>query len=146
MENHAEQTGDASNVILEKQSDAAAPVAETIVAQTPPPPENSSGQGRSAVIPDGIKGWSWGALLLNWIWAVSNRAWIGLLVFVPYVGILVSFYLGFKGRELAWRGKKWDSVEDFNRVQKSWSKWGVIVTLASVALGIVLGLTSAPPR
>ncbi len=27
----------------------------------------------SETIPDGIKGWSWGAFLLSWIWAIGNR-------------------------------------------------------------------------
>ena len=25
-------------------------------------------------IPDGVKGWSWGAFFLNWIWAIGNRS------------------------------------------------------------------------
>ena len=64
--------------------------------------------------PDGAKGWSWGGFLLNWIWAIGNKTWIGLLAFVPYIGLIVSIYLGIKGRELAWKNKKWDSLEHFN--------------------------------
>lgn len=29
--------------------------------------DNNSGQGKNIEIPDEIKGWSWGAFLLNWI-------------------------------------------------------------------------------
>jgi len=79
----------------------------------------------SGVVPDGIKGWSWGAFFLNWIWAIGNRTWIGLLAFIPYVGLIMAIVLGFKGREWAWKNKEWESVEHFNRVQKKWSYWGV---------------------
>ncbi len=97
--------------------------------------ENTSGQGKDAVIPDGIKGWSWGAFCWNWIWAVGNKSYIGLLALIPYVGFVMSIYLGIKGRELAWRNKRWDSVEHFQRVQRRWSLWAlVIVGIALVGM------------
>ncbi len=87
-----------------------------------------------------MKGWSWGALLLSWIWAVSNRVWIGLLCLIPYVGFLVAIYLGIKGSELAWRNKRWASLEHFNRVQERWSLWGVIIVVGVAVLGIAGGI------
>ncbi|MEW6022880.1 MAG: zinc ribbon domain-containing protein [Pseudomonadota bacterium] len=81
-------------------------------------------------MPDGVKGWSWGAFLLNWIWAIGNRTWIGLLAIIPYVGFLVAIWLGFKGREMAWRTGGWQNLEHFNRVQRNWSRWGVGIVLA----------------
>ena len=99
--------------------------------------ENNSGGGSSIVPPPGIKGWSWGAFLLNWIWAIGNRTWIGLLAIVPYIGFIMVFYLGFKGREMAWRNKRWDSIDEFNRVQKKWSKWGVILVVGIMGIGIL---------
>jgi hypothetical protein len=80
-------------------------------------------------LPDGIKGWSWGAFFLNWIWAIGNRTWVGLLALIPYVGFVVAIWLGVKGREMAWKNKQWDSVEHFNRVQRRWSIWGVVLGL-----------------
>ena len=102
--------------------------------------ENNSGGGKDIALPEGIKGWSWGAFFLNWIWAVSNKVWIGLLCLVPYVGVIIAFYLGFKGRELAWRKKRWNSIEDFNRVQKRWSFWGVTLVGGLALLGIVVAV------
>ena len=102
--------------------------------------ENNSGGGSSVIPPPGIKGWSWGAFLLNWIWAIGNRTWIGLLCFVPYVGIIMSFYLGFKGRELAWRNKRWDSIEHFNAVQKKWSWWAVVLIVGVMGIGILAAI------
>ena len=91
-------------------------------------------------IPDGIKGWSWGAFLLNWIWAIGNRTWIGLLALIPYVGFIMAIILGFKGREWAWKNKQWESVEQFNRVQQKWSFWGVVLTVGVFAIGILAAI------
>ena len=99
--------------------------------------ENNSGQGKVDNLPEGIKGFSWGAFLLSWIWAIGNSTWIGLLALVPYVGFIVSIYLGFKGREMAWQNKRWASVEHFQRVQKQWSFWGVLIIGGIFLLGIL---------
>ncbi|MBD8657048.1 zinc ribbon domain-containing protein [Oxalobacteraceae sp. CFBP 13730] len=93
-------------------------------------------------IPDGVKGWSWGAFFLNWIWAIGNRSWIGLLALVPYVGWIMAFWLGFKGREMAWKNKQWDSLEHFNRVQRKWSQWGVGITVGAAIIGILAAIAA----
>lgn len=110
------------------------------VADVFPTGANNSGGGSGVIPPAGVKGWSWGAFLLNWIWAISNKSWIGLLCLVPYIGVVVSIYLGIKGRELAWRNKRWESLEHFNRVQKSWSAWAVGLVLGSMAIGILAAI------
>lgn len=102
--------------------------------------ENNSGGGSSITPPPGVKGWSWGAFLFNWLWAVFNKTWIGLLALTPYVGFIVSIYLGVKGRELAWKNKRWESLEHFNRVQKSWSVWGAVLFFGIAGLGIVAAI------
>ena len=92
---------------------------------------------KNSTIPEGIKGWSWGAFLLNWIWSIGNNTWIGLLSLIPYLGIIMVIILGIKGREWAWKNKQWDSVEHFQRVQRKWSKWGVIALLVPLVIGII---------
>lgn len=117
--------------------------------QTPSAPlgaenvENTSGMGKGAAIPEGIKGLSWGGFILSWIWAIGNSTWIGLLAIIPYVGWIMSFVLLFKGREWAWQNKRWESVEHFNRVQKKWTVAGLIVIGIAFALGILLGIVGA---
>ncbi|MBV1921270.1 MAG: hypothetical protein KUG73_11355 [Pseudomonadales bacterium] len=89
---------------------------------------NNSGLGREDIdFPDGIKGWSWGAFILGWVWAIGNRTWVGLLVLIPYVGPIFSIILGIKGREWAWQNKRWDSIEHFNDVQAKWSFWSLVI-------------------
>ena len=101
--------------------------------------QNNSGMGED-VYPEGVKGWSWGAFLLNWIWAIFNKTWIGLLVLVPYVGFIMMFVLGFKGRQWAWKNKQWESVEHFNRVQRKWAIWGIALLLIPAILGILAAI------
>ena len=103
--------------------------------------ENNSGEGRGIEPPPGVKGWSWGAFLFNWIWAIFNRTWIlGLLCFIPVISIFFVFYIGFKGRELAWRNKRWDSLEHFNRVQRLWSIWGLVLIVGVAGIGILAAI------
>ena len=87
-----------------------------------------------------IKGWSWGAFLLTPLWSFFNKTWIGLLSLIPYLGILVSFYLGFKGRELAWKNKEWSSVEHFIAVQDKWSRWAVRIVMIMLVVGVSAAL------
>ncbi len=91
-------------------------------------------------IPDEVRGWSWGAFLLNWIWAIGNKTWIGLLAFVPYLGFIMAIVLGFKGREWAWKNNDWESVEHFNEVQKRWSFWAVLIIGTLFTIGVLAGI------
>ena len=101
-----------------------------------PTDENNSGGGSTILPPAGVKGWSWGAFLLNVVWSIGNKTWIGLLCLIPYAGFFFCVYLGVTGRELAWKNKRWDSLAHFNRVQKAWSFWAISLSflVAVVAL------------
>ena len=104
-------------------------------------PQGLSGQsGMDGDVPVGVKGWSWGAFLLNWIWAVFNRTWIGLLALVPVLGFVMAIVLGIKGREWAWKNKKWDSVEHFRRVQRRWSVWAVWLVVVPFVVGLLAAI------
>lgn len=100
--------------------------------------ENTSGQGKTATVPAEIDRWNWGAFLLNWIWGIGNGTYIALLALVPLVGFVMIFVLGAKGSAWAWRNRKWDSVEQFRRVQRIWALAGCAVLVATVLLAVVL--------
>ena len=85
-------------------------------------------------IPAEIDRWNWGAFLLNWIWGVGNNTYIALLTLIPLVGLIMPFVLGAKGSKWAWRNGRWDSIEQFKRVQRRWAIWGVIIWIAAFAL------------
>lgn len=90
-------------------------------------------------IPEGIRGWSWGAFWFNWIWAIFNKTWIGLLALIPVVNLIMMVVLGVKGREWAWQNKPWRSIDEFNRVQRKWSRASWIVIAAGLAVGFAAG-------
>ena len=96
-------------------------------------PENTSGQGKLAMVPEEVKGWSWGAFGLTWIWGICNSVWIALLCFIPFFAYVWVFILGVKGNEWAWRNKKWDSIEHFKSTQMCWSIAGIVVFAISIA-------------
>ena len=98
---------------------------------------NDSGTGATAVLPDQLRGFNWGAFLMNWLWAVNHATWLGLLCFVPYAGVVMQFMLGFKGNEWAWQNRKWDSIEHFQETQKVWTKWGVGLLIVGFVLGVL---------
>jgi Cytochrome oxidase complex assembly protein 1 len=85
-------------------------------------------------IPPEIRGWNWGAFLLNWIWGIGNNTYIALLTLVPVVGFVMIFVLGAKGNRWAWENGRWDSVAHFKRVQRRWAIAGLVVWLGGIAL------------
>ncbi len=96
---------------------------------------NTSGQGKSGVVPASIKGsWNWGAFLLPWFWFLPNRLsgglWLWLLMWIPGWGGLIT--LGFaiamaaNGNTWAWQSRKWDSVKAFKNHQRAWAIAGIL--------------------
>ena len=108
--------------------------------------QNTSGMKDASTVPEEIKGWSWAAFLMTWMWAIGNHVWIGLLTLLPMVGFVIQIILGLKGRELAWKNKHWESVEQFNAVQKKWVVWGVVTTLIVIFLAIMVVVLSINPQ
>lgn len=101
--------------------------------------DERSGKKEASVTPEEIRGWSWGAAGLTWIWGIYHGVWISLLTFIPLVNIVMIIVLGIKGNEWAWRARKWESVEKFVSSQKKWKPWG-IVFFALMILGLIFGI------
>src|SRR3989344_2281963 len=68
---------------------------DTMPPGTPTDPR--SGLGAQSEVPPEIRGWSWGAAGLTWIWGISHRVWLSLLMFVPVVNMVWWIVLGLKG-------------------------------------------------
>lgn len=105
--------------------------------------ENTSGVGSRAEVPPDLGNWNWGGFLLTWIWGIGNNVWWSLLALIPFLGPLVMpWVLGFKGNEWAWQNKRWQSVEHFKKVQRTWMWWGLgvlIFTSLVIAALFVIG-------
>jgi hypothetical protein len=91
-------------------------------------------------LPPELQGWNWGAFLLNWIWGLGNRCYIGLLVFVPLLGLAIPFVLGVKGNAWAWRNGQWRSVEQFAQTQKRWARYALLAYAVAVVGGVAIVL------
>ena len=93
--------------------------------------------------PANLHNFNWGAFWLTWIWGVANGVWISLLCFVPFVGFIMQFVLGFKGNEWAWEQQKHSkSASDFESSQSSWSTAGWVILLISFLIGLMSGLAN----
>ena len=102
--------------------------------------ENTSGQGRLAIIPKEIRGWNWGAFFFGWLWGISNKVWISLLCLIPWVGFIMLIVLGMQGNEWAWRNKRWDSIEHFKRTQRTWAYWALAIFVLVVIVYLFMFL------
>ncbi|AEE23242.1 MAG: cytochrome c oxidase assembly factor Coa1 family protein [Paraglaciecola chathamensis] len=104
--------------------------------------EYISGMGKTSVIPEEIKGWNWGAFLLNWIWGIGNSTFIALLMFVPIVNVVMMFVLGAKGNQWAWQNRTWRDVAHFKSTQRKWRNAGLflIFVICPVMLISVLSM------
>jgi hypothetical protein len=115
--------------------------AGTILAEYTPETavENTSGHGKSSVVPAELDYWNWGAFLLNWIWGIGNNTFIALLMFVPLVNIVMLVVLGVKGNEWAWRNKRWSDIGQFKRVQRKWAIAGIVAWIGFIGFYAALG-------
>ncbi len=107
--------------------------------------ENDSGT-KSAKLPPSARGWNTAAFLIGPVWGPANGVWLGILglVFLAIpesvleIGWRLSLYLaygvflGFRGNELAWRARRWSSLEHFKRVQQQWMIVALIVNIALI--------------
>ena len=105
--------------------------------------ENTSGQGETADVPREIIQWNWGAFFLNWIWGIRNKTYIAFVCILPFIGFIMMIVLGMRGNEWAWQNKRWESIEQFQKEQKIWSKWGLRFAVLILFLGI-LGFILTP--
>ena len=58
------------------------------------------------------------------------------------IGVMIAggLFLGFKGNELAWRGKKWRSVQHFLAYQKQWRDGAIRISIAFLVLFIIFAM------
>ncbi len=121
-------------------SPAPEPTASLTSTQTTPSGENTSGQGSVSVVPEEVKGWSWGAFFFNWVWGIANNVWLALLCFVPFVSLVMPFVLGFEGKKWAWQAKRWDSIEHFKKTQRTWDIVAIVLVVSLLVIGFIWGL------
>lgn len=109
--------------------------------------ENDSGT-KSGRLPKTARGWNTAAFLIGPIWGPANGVWLGVVGLVFFVvpesvipigiGLKVTLYLaygvflGFRGDEMAWRAKRWPSLEHFRRIQQQWMLAALVINISLV--------------
>lgn len=95
--------------------------------------------GRS-ILPDEARGFSWGAFLCGPLWGFPYRVWVSILSWLPGIGLLVWLWLGFNGREMAWRAREWGSAQEFLKSERRWTRVGLALfwLMALVPIGLAL--------
>ncbi len=89
-----------------------------------------------------LEKFNWGAFLCALIWGLGHNCWWCLLLIpislIPYVGIvftiIFSFFMGNYGNKIAWKYKKWESLEEFRKTQRQW----VIISLLITSFLIII--------
>ena len=56
----------------------------------------------------------------------------------PLLGLSLVVLYGLKGDKWAWRSKKWLSLDEFKKSQKTWTPWAIIWFLMSLSLLIFM--------
>ena len=95
------------------------------------------------VVPEEIKRFNWGALLLSGFWCVRHGLWGSLVcLFIPIFGFFIMpMVLGFKGNKWAWEKNHYESTQQFLKQQRRWCIAGF---LAWVMVPIILAITMLP--
>ena len=107
-----------------------------------PPDGNTSGMGDGYFLPPEASGWTFAGFVPFGIYAFINgiTLWgvLGLLGhFVPLLSIICWIYIGIQGKELAWRNRRFDSVQQYTETMRAWNMWGIALLLMG-AVVIVL--------
>lgn len=116
---------------------------DRVAAITPP---EFTDLARRVELPDGVRGLSWAGFVIAPFWAVGNRVWIGLLALIPGLGQLVSLWLLFHGRELAWRRGGWPSLNAFRQAQRRWSIAAAIAAPLIAVLTVLVAIEAQQQR
>lgn len=106
--------------------------------------ELKTGNLSNEQVPPDVKKWNWAPFLMGWMWCFAHRIYsygiaILIIAFIPYVSLInlpLTIYLGFVGSNLAWKNRKFSSVEEFNKIQKIWIFWGIILWILFFVLMI----------
>lgn len=101
-------------------------------------PGNDSGRGSESMLPEELQGFNWGALMLSFVWGLAMKVpwtWFNL---IPLFGSIFPFVMWVKGNEWAWQYRRWDSVEQFRRVQMKWTIWGLMFSFLTIMLVLIL--------
>jgi hypothetical protein len=98
---------------------------------------NTSGQGANTSIPAEVQGLNWGAFFLGWIWSAFNGGGALWIIVGLFFSPIDRIFLLFKGNEISWKNKQWESVEAFKATQRKWVIAGLVIIVVAVVIGVL---------
>lgn len=83
-----------------------------------------------------VRGWSWGAFGLSWVWGIRFGVLSAFLTWIPLVGLVWIFFLGAKGNQ--WAQEKNPEIPPAKLAKdlREWNKWGLILFLTQTVIFI----------
>lgn len=93
---------------------------------------NTSGMGEHHAIPPEATGWTFAGCIPFGIFAFANNSVVWGLVCLaghlfPIATLVYFIYIGIQGRELAWRNKRFHSIDEYRSSMRSWNRWGLVI-------------------
>ena len=95
---------------------------------------NDSGEGSVAQLPSELEGLNWGAFFLPLFGCINHNVIWGVF----FREAFFSFIFLFKGNEMAWQNRHFESIEQFKVVQKKWLLWGIGLELLAILIWVTI--------
>jgi hypothetical protein len=102
------------------------------------PGMNTSGMGEGYPLPPEASGWTWGGFVPFGLFGFmnNNTMWgvFGLLTWILGFQLIYSIVVGVTGKQMAWKSRRFDSVEQYELTMKGWNTAGLFCFIAGVVL------------
>lgn len=133
----------------------ASPVATPAAAGVPSTPANTSGTRGRVPAEVSKMGWCWGGFGMHFFWAIANRVWwVPVVVVICVIGTAASVainilggvmlvVLGLGGYKMAWRARKFESVEQFRETMRVWDIWGIALAIFNVVVAVIVAMSTS---
>ena len=83
--------------------------------------------------------WKWGAFMMPFQFGIGTKAYMTLLIFVPFLNIIWPFVCGAKGEEWAYVAGCFINDDEFKGAMRTWNRSGKVMFIIFI-VGIALYL------
>ena len=102
-----------------------------------PPDGNTSGMGEGYLVPPHASGWTFAGFVPFGLFGFVNglTVWgvVGLIGhFIGILSIIYWIYIGIQGKELAWKHRRFDSIQQYEETMRAWNTWGLVLFLVGM--------------
>lgn len=78
-------------------------------------------------------GWNWGAFMMPLQFGIGNKAYLTLLILVPFLNFVWYFVCGAQGAKWAFDSGYFANVDEFNGAMKTWNRSGFVMFIFVLA-------------